>query len=1100
MRLMIVLSLLLYHSTSHCAPVVNLVPGVDQYDLAAYVDVLQDEQGQFDITQVSSAAYDDQWQQNQQKILNFAFSDSVYWLRLNFTSEMAEKQRWWFEVAFSGADYLDYYLLNQGKVINTIYTGDRRPFDTRPINYHNFLFDLALAPGQQQQVYIRLQSHDGLHEPTPLSLWSQQSFALNNGLRQLGVGLYFGIMLVMAFYNLFIYLLVKDRAYLYYVGYIACLLLWLISYHGYFLEFLWPNSPHWNNQFRMLSACCWVFFIVQFARCFLDLKQQMPWFDKVSVAFIAVLLILMLLALNGQYALPSQLLMAFGVPHMVMLYIVGLSCLNNGLKAARYFLLAWAALILSLIIFSLKVVGLLPPIFIVEKSIHIGSTIEVILLSMGLADRINVLKKQKRDAELTAFAAAKEANKLKDEFLANTSHELRTPLNGIIGLAESLIDGATGQLPDKTNQNLAMIVSSGKRLSNLVNDILDFSKLKNSHLSLNTQPVDLRSMAEVILTLSRPLLGDKDLKLVNAVPVDLPAALADEDRLQQIFHNLVSNAIKFSHSGVITLTAIQNEGQLNISVSDSGIGIADSQLSAIFNSFEQLEGHTERKYSGSGLGLTISRQLVECHGGSMSVESELGQGSTFRFTLPVSTEKVQSNDLNQLDSRLHLYEEAADAQPKAQPKAQPETQFEEAAENNINDWPDNTHTSCFRILLVDDEPVNRQVLNNHLSLQNYQLVEASDGQQALNAISDNGPFDLILLDIMMPGLSGYEVCKKIRRQHPVNDLPVIFLTAKNQVSDLVQSFAVGANDYLSKPVAKHELLSRVETHLRLLDINRHMERNVEEKSREVIDTRQQLMQIEKMASLGTLTAGVAHEINNPTSFVHVSAQNLENDLHSFKQFLVDLAGGDSASEAVLDSFSERFEPLHSHLDTIQNGTERIKTIVQDLRVFSQLDSAEHQTVIVTKLLQSTVNLVQTQYLEVAKFVTEFDAIPELLCYPAQLNQVFMNLIVNACHAIAEKQIEQNNKEQGLITISCGLNDQQIEIAISDNGGGMTDKTKTKLFEPFYTTKEVGKGTGLGLSISFGIVQKHGGQLSAESELGVGSRFLVTLPCTDAGNV
>ena len=268
---------------------------------------------------------------------------------------------------------------------------------------------------------------------------------------------------------------------------------------------------------------------------------------------------------------------------------------------------------------------------------------------------------------------------------------------------------------------------------------------------------------------------------------------------------------------------------------------------------------------------------------------------------------------------------------------------------------------------------------------------------------------------------------------------------------------------------------------------------VEEKHREVVEAQQQLVQAEKMASLGTLTAGVAHEINNPTSFVHVSAQNLEVDLRHFQQFLVDLAGGADASEAILESFREQFEPLHSHLVTIQNGTERIKTIVQDLRVFTQLDAAAQKIVSVTELMQSTINLVQTQYLEVTKIVTEFNPIPDLLCYPAQLNQVFMNLIVNACDTIGEKQQQQNSKQQGQITIGCCLVDEHIEISIKDNGDGMTEETKNKLFEPFYTTKEVGKGTGLGLSISFGIVQKHQGELTVESELGVGTEFLVRLP-------
>ena len=267
---------------------------------------------------------------------------------------------------------------------------------------------------------------------------------------------------------------------------------------------------------------------------------------------------------------------------------------------------------------------------------------------------------------------------------------------------------------------------------------------------------------------------------------------------------------------------------------------------------------------------------------------------------------------------------------------------------------------------------------------------------------------------------------------------------------------------------------------------------MEQKNRELIATQQQLVHAEKMASLGTLTAGVAHEINNPTHFVQMSAENLETALHSFQQFLFDLTDKDTDA-AIIESFETKFKPFYNHLVTIKDGTQRIKIIVQSLRVFSQLDAAEQKTVKITDLLQATINLVQTQYQEVSEFVTDFTADPELYCYPAQLNQVFMNLIVNACDALRDRQSQPGDHPDGQIIIGCRQNDDAIEITVKDNGSGMSDETKNKLFEPFYTTKRVGEGTGLGLSVSFGIVQKHGGELTVESELGVGSSFLLRLP-------
>jgi two-component system sensor histidine kinase ChiS len=393
-------------------------------------------------------------------------------------------------------------------------------------------------------------------------------------------------------------------------------------------------------------------------------------------------------------------------------------------------------------------------------------------------------------------------DKLKDEFLANTSHELRTPLNGIIGLADSLLDGATGELPPATCQNLAMIVSSGKRLTSLVNDILDFSKLKNQELTLQSKPLHMRSLTDVVLTLSRPLAGPKPLELINAIGPDTPSVLADENRVQQIMYNLVGNAIKFTAEGSVTVSAaVANQGRagqfLAITVADTGIGIPPEKQERIFESFEQADGSVAREYGGAGLGLSITRRLVELHGGRIWVEAEVGQGARFTFTLPTTTERAdQSTPIAGSRARLRT------------------PTLPVAAMAAVTDHEQ------FRVLIVDDEPVNLQVLSNHLTLENYRVTRASSGPEALQILHSGQNFDLIILDIMMPKMSGYEVCRELRTLYPPHELPVVMLTAKNQISDLVTGFDSGANDYLTKPFSKDELLTRIRTHLELAQINR----------------------------------------------------------------------------------------------------------------------------------------------------------------------------------------------------------------------------------------------------------------------------------------
>ncbi len=274
--------------------------------------------------------------------------------------------------------------------------------------------------------------------------------------------------------------------------------------------------------------------------------------------------------------------------------------------------------------------------------------------------------------------------------------------------------------------------------------------------------------------------------------------------------------------------------------------------------------------------------------------------------------------------------------------------------------------------------------------------------------------------------------------------------------------------------------------------NAHAYRELEQKNNQILATQKQLIQSENLASLGTLTAGIAHEINNPTNFVHVSSQNLEVDLASFQQFIFDLVD-DGTDEEIIESFKQRFAPLFDHINTIKEGTDRIKSIVKDLRGFSYLDTDEKSDVEVTEMLGATINLAKTKYGELADFETDFHCQSKLNCYPAQLNQVFMNLIVNACDAIRDKQRQQQNVVRGHVVIGCYCRENEIDITVKDNGCGMDEQTMEKLFLPFYTTKPVGEGTGLGLSISYNIVQKHGGELTAKSEVGRGTEFRLRLP-------
>ncbi len=222
------------------------------------------------------------------------------------------------------------------------------------------------------------------------------------------------------------------------------------------------------------------------------------------------------------------------------------------------------------------------------------------------------------------------ADPLKDEFLANTSHELRTPLNGIIGICRSMLDGATGRITDDQRRNLGMIVASGRRLANLVNDLLDFSKVPHEKIELRYRPTDLHALADLVLTVFRALVGRRPLRLFNRIDSSVPLVEADDERVQQILFNLVRNAVKFTPAGSVEVSARSNQGWLQVTASDNGPGIAHERFGRIFDSFTQGDGSAIREQGGTALGLTISRKLVELHGGIIRVEAELGSGSHSR--------------------------------------------------------------------------------------------------------------------------------------------------------------------------------------------------------------------------------------------------------------------------------------------------------------------------------------------------------------------------------------------------------------------------------------------------------------------------------------
>lgn len=431
-----------------------------------------------------------------------------------------------------------------------------------------------------------------------------------------------------------------------------------------------------------------------------------------------------------------------------------------------------------------------------------------------LADTFNSMVVNLKSAHIeitTANEELKKANRLKDDFLANTSHELKTPLTGIIGIAESLIDGAAGNINDSQKSNLQMIVFSGKRLTHLVNDILDFSKMKNNDILLHKKSVDMRQITEIVSTLLIPVIGNRSVRILNNINAEMPHVLADENRIQQIMYNIIGNAVKFTDSGTITVSSSLSESEMEVSIADTGIGIPEEKFGEIFEYFKQVDSSDTRNYGGTGLGLAITKKLVELHGGKISVTSKPGSGSIFKFTIP--TAENAEPDTAKTQPRSYL-----DDSYKSSRMILKESDVQYVADKELKQRACTDAT----ILIVDDEPVNVQVLVNQLKLEGYNVLTAENGMEAINIIQNSCVPDLLILDVMMPRMTGYHVCSLIRERFSLYQLPVLLLTAKNQIQDIVAGFESGANDYLAKPFDRRELTARVDMLLTLKEaVSKH---------------------------------------------------------------------------------------------------------------------------------------------------------------------------------------------------------------------------------------------------------------------------------------
>lgn len=665
-------------------------------------------------------------------------------------------------------------------------------------------------------------------------------------------------------------------------------------------------------------------------------------------------------------------------------------------------------------------------------------------------------------------------DRLKTEFFSNVSHELRTPLMLILSPIHQLKEELDQTLDSRCSSLLDVAEINGQRLLKQINQLLDFSKVQAGQAKIIESPVDLNEIARRLAFAASPFAEQRGLILKVDLDPDLPPTNSDEDKLDIVLTNLVSNAIKFTPSGgmvrIETRLRFDEHGQkrLRVAVEDTGRGIAEEDFPRLFQRFVQLDGSLSREHAGTGLGLAMVREFIELLGGQVGVSSEVGLGSTFYFELPWKQISVEA-----------IVIESPQATVRQESFADLKIRLIETSETDRPVPPANAP----RIMIVEDSPEIRSLLIDLLSRE-YHLTIAEDGMQALALLERMTP-DLILSDVMMPYLDGQELCRRVKQRKETANVPYILLTARSKTSMKIEGLDCGAEDYVCKPFEEAELMARVRALLRVRRANVELDiRNadLEKANRDLKQAQQQLVQAEKLSSLGQLVAGLAHEINNSINAVYNGVPALKLRIQKLKKLLATQCN--TPSSALSPEVTTHFDKMDQLYDVIRDGAERTARIVSDMKTFAHPGRDRNEDFDLHRALDLCLNLSIKQSNGKIEVIRDYGEVPAMHGPFGQLHQVFLNLLSNAAQAMPNG---------GELHVHTHQDNGYFVVRVRDNGSGIPDNIRNRIFEPFFTTKAPGVGTGLGLSISYSIVTKLGGTIDCESRLGVGTEFTLRIP-------